>query len=215
MKKFVTVLGLALLGALQAAPAQAQGVEIGVKGGVNLAKFGGKDASSFINPSNLTGYTVGGFLNFGTGSILSFQPELLYTLKGTSYQIAGMSADLKLGYVDVPLLAVLRTPLQGAMPIRPYLLAGPVLSFRADCSGKVSNDNGAVSGKCGDDTTVKTTDVGLTFGGGLGLPMGAGSLLLDARYGMGLSKVFDADDSADVKNRALSFTLGYSIRFGL
>jgi opacity protein-like surface antigen len=94
MKKFATVLGIALLGALQAAPAQAQGVEIGIKGGVNSAKFGGKDASGEgIKLSNLTGYTVGGFLNFGLGSAITFQPELLYSVRGTKFNLTDADAS--------------------------------------------------------------------------------------------------------------------------
>jgi hypothetical protein len=219
MRKFVTVLGLALLSALQAAPAQAQGVEIGFKGGLNFAKFGGKDASGEgVESSNLTGYTVGGLLNFGLGSVLSFQPELLYTLKGSTYKSLEGDGKFKFGYVDVPLLAVIRTPLQGAMPIRPYLLAGPVLGFRADCSVEVTDGTSSASTKCsngGDFVDFKKTDVGLALGGGVGVPVGAGSLLFDARYGMGLTKLDNSSNAADVKNRSFAFTLGYSLRFGL
>ena len=56
--------------------ANAQGIGIGIKGGLNLAKLDGIE-----NAENRTGLHAGAYVNLNLGGI-SIQPELLYSAQG-------------------------------------------------------------------------------------------------------------------------------------
>lgn len=209
MRKFIVAGALVALSAFTAGAAHAQGVEFGIKAGANLSKFGGSDSElGGVKPSNLTGYSFGSFVNFGLGPMISLQPELLYTQRGSKYNAGGADTSIKIGYVDVPVLVVVRPPAAG---LKPYALAGPVFSYRADCSVEAAAEGVSVSAGC-DDDDFKKTDVGLALGAGVGFPLGMGTLLFDGRYGLGLTKLAEGDE--DVKNRGFAFSIGYAMRFG-
>jgi hypothetical protein len=55
---------------------------------------------------------------------------------------------------------------------------------------------------------LKDTDYGLVFGGGVDFELGPGELTVDARYTLGLAKIYDS--GIDVNNRVISVMLGYS-----
>ncbi len=80
-------------------------------------------------------------------------------------------------------------------------------------------DGGPLSGDItyGTDQTNRL-DIALQFGGGVGIEAGPGALLLDARYGFGLTDLSDFNTSSDSfnksKNNVFQFTLGYAIPFG-
>jgi len=64
----------------------------------------------------------------------------------------------------------------------------------------------------GDDALFRTksTDVGVTFGGGFEVFMGSYTLQLDGRYNLGLVDINDTTGEAtgSVKNRTWSFYIG-------
>ena len=47
--------------------------------------------------------------------------------------------------------------------------------------------------------STKSTDVGVAFGAGLDLPVGAGSLVIDGRGIVGLGTIDDSDDGLDYR----------------
>jgi hypothetical protein len=61
----------------------------------------------------------------------------------------------------------------------------------------------------GDIDDVKATDFGLIFGGGLDFWAPLGKIMLDARYTMGLTTVYESDIDLDMRNSVFSLTLGY------
>ena len=91
MKKII--LSLALLAGFASTASAQTGVRYGIKGGYNLATFSGPDSKSSEYKS---GFSAGGFLNFGVADIISIQPELLYSQKGASIaNFQGTDAGLK------------------------------------------------------------------------------------------------------------------------
>ncbi|HEX7117483.1 MAG TPA: porin family protein [Longimicrobiales bacterium] len=217
MRTITGVLAAAALAAALSSPAYAQGVEVGVRAGMNFAKIGGDDAAiSEVEPSNRTGLSIGGFARFGLAPSFSIQPELLYSQKGTEYEDEGATFGFDVSYVDVPVLAVYSPPLSGASPIRPALMAGPVVSFRAGCEVTGELDGISFATDCDEsEQELKSTDIGLMFGAGAGMGVGPGTLHLDARYGLGLTSVDDSEESLDMKNRLISLSVGYSMRLGM
>jgi hypothetical protein len=92
----------------------------GFKGGLNMAKFTGKDADLGGSADNkfALNYSLGGYLTFKLNDQLSLQPELLYTVKGSKYELSenysdedfsidmDVDMDLILNYLEFPVLAV-------------------------------------------------------------------------------------------------------------
>lgn len=216
MRTLTGVLAGSALAVALAVPAYGQGIDLGLRAGMNLAKIAGDEATiDGVEPSNRSGFTVGAFARLGIAPSFAIQPEVLYSQKGADYEEQGATITFDLGYVDVPVLAVFSPPAGGAMAFRPVLMAGPVLSFRTGCEVTGQMEGVSATVDCNDfGAELKGTDIGLLFGGGAGMGLGPGMLHVDARYGMGLTSVDDSGDAADMKNRLISLTVGYSFHLG-
>ncbi len=207
---------VALFAASLAVPqASAQGIKLGVKGGVNIADIGGKDADSLGSTKTKLGFVAGVFAEFMIGDMFAIQPEVLYSQKGIKEDVAtGPAAKFKLDYVEVPVLFKVNIPIEGSK-VRPSVYAGPAVAFKASC--KVSGSSGGVDANvnCDDpsiDVPVKSMDYGVAFGGGIAFDVGGAEVGVDVRYTLGLSKVSDDPDPFDIKNRVISITgtVGFS-----
>ena len=244
MKK--TFLLLAILFAFGAA-GYAQ-VSVIPKAGLTFSTIGLPNNSGFVfekdDVMSLSGFVAGiGFdLPIAGDGFFSVQPELLYIQKGYKVEAAGDQGTLELtdsyNYLEVPVLAKINF---GSERVKLYVNAGP--SFAYALNGRFTqnvslgplsfSDEGKnifkeePDNSIGDDAYLSPkyynrVDVGVQFGGGLGLKVGPGAVLLDARYGMGLTNFFKGnrdnstadDDRANVQNRVFAFTLGYAIPLG-
>ena len=59
---------------------------------------------------------------------------------------------------------------------------------------------------------MKKSDISAGLGAGWDLPFG---LTVDARYNLGLSKLYDGSDAPEAKNQVFQFSLGYKLfKFG-
>ncbi|KAA3439425.1 porin family protein [Rufibacter hautae] len=164
---------------------------------------------------------------------LSIQPEINYLQKKHSYQtfatlpfypeaeISFMEQKKTLSYLEVPILV--KATLQNGKWYG-YLNAGPSVSY-------------AIAGKfeTGDDKSEynfsqsNRLEFSVQGGGGLGFTLGGGTLLLDARFSLGLTHLdkeytgpitinIPGEEAwtptihldADQKSRVLSFTVGYA-----
>jgi hypothetical protein len=97
MKK--SILTLALVAGLTGAAQAQRNVSLGLKAGGTYSAFVGEDAN---NLKGLFGFHAGGFVNIGLTKLFAFQPEILYSQKGTKYELAD-DARLRLHYLDIPL----------------------------------------------------------------------------------------------------------------
>jgi len=210
---WVVVAGL-FVASLAVPQASAQGIKLGVKGGVNIADIGGKDADSLGSTKTKAGFVGGVFAEIMIGDMFAIQPEVLYSQKGIKVEDVGATAKFKLDYIEVPVLFKVNIPIEGSK-VRPSVYAGPAVALKASC--KVSGSLGGVSVDvdCDDpsiDVPVKSTDFGVAFGGGIAFDVGGAEVGVDVRYTLGLSKVSDDPDPFDIKNRVISImgTVGFS-----
>src|ERR1700742_18330 len=97
MKKLAFV----LIAGLSFAAADAQSVQFGVKGGLNLATQSGWDAGDARTMAN---FNAGAYLQLGIGHGVYFQPEVLYSGQGTQYYVNGNTQHEHANYINVPLL---------------------------------------------------------------------------------------------------------------
>lgn len=172
----------------------AQTFQLGIKGGVNISNFTGGDFKD-LDKKSLVGFHAGGFVSFFLGDHFAIQPEVLFSSQGAKLDNAGDEQNLRVSYVNVPVL--LKYRFTGGF----YLEAGPQIGF------KVSEDT--------DDMTIsdfaKSTD--LSIAGGLGFHSNMG-LGVGARYTAGVSKVGDfnaGDFDPDFKNGVLQISLFYTL----
>ena len=86
-------------------------IEKGVIGGINYASFGGADAGGGDRyPKRLLRYTAGGFAAFKLNQNILIRPEVHYSMKGAKYEESedpkGLDAEIRINYLDIPVLFV-------------------------------------------------------------------------------------------------------------
>jgi hypothetical protein len=208
MKKQVSLFASALLLALSA---QAQ-ITLIPKAGITVTSIsydevpaGQKGRIGFVGGA---GVEIGIVKNF-----FSVQPELLFIQKGEQYDAEGVVTKAKLNYLELPVLAKVSF---GSETVKGYVNAGPSVAF--GLMGKQTVEGGPNAGETdirfgdgsgeGRRSLDNRFDFGLQFGGGASIGAGPGSMVVDVRYGLGLT---DLNDDTRSKNRAFAFMLGYAI----
>jgi len=188
--------------------AYGQGPRIGVKAGFNYTDLYG-DAVGSSEP--LLRLCIGTFASFPISDILKFQPEFLYTQKGTAWEVydpirARVSRTwVKLSYAEISVLT--KILLTAKRNWRPHLFIGPYLSVNLAAKGRIKQDGMMERMIIGD---VNDIDLGAIFGAGMDIGLGKGDVVFDARYVLGLTGI--DEDGEDVKNKVFCFMLGYSLR---
>ena len=123
----VAMLAVSLLS--DKSPAQGTGFDIGVTGGVNFATVSGDDVE---DAKNLTGFMAGLSLVYPVTPMFAIQPEVAYSRKGAKGEEAGERFEIRLGYIDVPIMAKLMLgpwPMQGT----PALYFSAYAAFNISC----------------------------------------------------------------------------------
>jgi hypothetical protein len=160
-------------------PAERAMVTGGIKGGVNFSNL-------YIDVDNIDataarwGFNIGLFTQFMLAETFGFQPELLFTTKGTSATYTGVfdqTVDFNLNYIEVPLLLVVR-PVDvlefHAGPYVSYLLTGNIgLAGTIDGRNELDRDN------------FNAFDYGIAAG----VQLNFRSVMLGLRYNLGLQNV--------------------------
>jgi outer membrane protein with beta-barrel domain len=167
-------------------------LSLGLKAGVNISNFSGKDIEN-VKKSALVGFHAGGLVHLGLGKHFVLQPELLFSTQGAKLSAGGTETDFKIGYINIPVM--LQYEAEGGF----YVEAGPQFGFKA-------SENLPDSIK----DFAKSSD--LSVGLGLGFHS-KGGFGIGGRYVVGLSKVSDFDINnvtPDYKNAVLQFSLFYT-----
>ena len=118
---------LAALLMLAAAPAHAQWLDIGVKGGVNVATQQISGGGSGPGPQSRVGVVAGVFDTLPAFSWLDVQAEALYAAKGSKVTVEGITTTEEIDYLEVPVLARVK---KAAGRWKLYGGAGPSTAFR-------------------------------------------------------------------------------------
>ena len=195
--------------------AAAQEIVVGVKGGGNVSDLRIEESGTSVASDTESGFAGGLFVQAGLGEIFAIRPEVFFSQKGASSSDEGLFYRASLDYVEVPVLVVARMPLGGR--IRPYALAGPVLSFETGCEIEIEGLNGPVASPCEsfdeeDPFLTKGTDFGLSLGGGVEMMARRVVVMLDGRYTFGLTDINDIESAAEsYRNRAWSFSVGVGL----
>ncbi|HEX5170101.1 MAG TPA: porin family protein [Cyclobacteriaceae bacterium] len=160
----------------------AQGVGIGIKGGVNFANMDIKDVST----SSITSFHIGGYVNLNLSDKFGITPEILWTAQGSEIQ----SAELNTDYISIPVMVRFK-------PVSLLSLeAGPVFNFliNAEYDGADFKDQ------------LKNNEFGFGLGAGVHLPLGFNGGI---RYVLGFTNISDVDE--DIKSRTFQIYVGWTI----
>jgi len=198
-RRLAAACALSLLGSN---PVSAQIPGLGVKGGVNLAtqrNAGDEDSSTSLK--SLVGIVAGVFATLPMASWLDLQPEALYSRKGARAELEGITSDLQIDYLEVPVLA--RFSRRGSA--RGYYIAGgPSIAFQV--RARTRTNFGAATEEIDIGDEVERVDLGVAVGGGIEIR----SLVIDGRYTHGFKDIDkDKSDGVQVTNRAVSITVGF------
>lgn len=182
------------------------GIRLGLRAGVNSAKFIGSDVNWVEEMEGLTsgkyGLVGGVFLAINLGKSLTIEPEFLYTMKGVNIDdpLGEYTGKLFADYLEIPVLLKLRlsTPI-----VQPVIFAGPSIGFKLREKLQVDGQDIPLEEKI-----FQNNDYGAIFGAGLDFGQ---HLMIDVRYSLGLKKVLEAAEGytpIDVKNGVWSATIG-------
>lgn len=170
--------------------------------------------------ANRYGYRGGLFINRELANRLSLQAEAYYIQKGTRLNakpIRDGSLDLSLAYVELPLL--LRADLAPRSAFRPFVTLGPTMAFRVHCRGAFRIDVYTINATCrelNDDPSQDlfvSSDVGVSGGAGLEYVVMGHSVLLQLRYGRGITTIVN-NPSEGLAPKNSTFSLITGIGFG-
>jgi hypothetical protein len=198
-------------GAIASLPTPAAAQETGLKGGFTSSRLQ-TDGESYWD-ERLTAAVFGGHLRFRFGPI-ALQPELMIATKGAGASMAAEEEQLRIEYLEVPVLLVVPARV-GAL--EPFVYGGPALMLETRCRWSERQNGLRASVNCdpprGQVFARNSLDYGLVGGGGVSYPIGAGRIMLEARHNWGLRNIRDGDGPA-VRNRTFAMFLGYSIGWG-
>lgn len=193
MKKIILVT-VAFLGFCFANAQDKKDMSYGVKGGLNISSITNSDVEE-MESSSLVGFHIGLFGEFMIADKFAIQPELLYSTQGVKLERYGEKADLKVDYINIPVMAKYYVAKDFSLEF------GPQVGFLV--SAELKYDEVSVD----IDDSTKSTDFSLNFGAGYNI----GDFALGARYNLGLTRLqkdLEVGES-DSKNSVFQISLGY------
>jgi outer membrane protein with beta-barrel domain len=207
------VLALVGVACLVSGSVGAQTFDAGVKGGIAVTSvplagevFDQVTEQTSRDSSSKVGITGGAYVAFPFAARLSFQPEVLYVMKGVNLsQTAGGTFSARLHYLDVPLLVRFRAPVNSQKPV--YLFGGPNFGMKLGSSATLESEGNEVDEDI--EPALKTLDLGFAVGGG----MEFGRYMIEARFTGGLTDIAAASypHPDSLHNRAFSVMVGLKL----
>jgi hypothetical protein len=189
--------------AFVATPVFAQGVTGGVKVGVNFADVS-TDTDDDLDEEFeelgdfgwKTGFVAGGFVDVPLTEQFSFQPEILFTQKGSKAEFEDIEVNLNITQVQVPLLFKARF---AGETVRPFIMFGPGFGFTAKAETEVDGFDPEDL-----DDAIESVEFSIIVAGGVQF----GPASVEVRYDHGLNDL-DTDEFAEAKTRTFSVLFGF------
>ncbi len=190
MKLYVS---MALVAMFVTGSINAQHVNLGVKGGLNLYNIHNDNGVEY---NSKAGFHLGLLGHIHINKQFAVQPELVYSQQGAKYTTSGVETKIDLGYVNIPVM------FQYMFDNGFRIEAGPQLGIMVNGQSETNNVETEL------DDNLAAIDFAL--GAGLGwihTPSGFG---VDARYNFGLSNI---NENSSVKSTNRGFQLGVFYQF--
>lgn len=202
MRKLMTLAAAVL--AVGSAFAQKGEPKVGVHGGLNIAK----SDVSFVSTDAKVGFNLGVDYQYPIYNSLYVKTGLDFSTLGHKFKAGGIEETFNPMYLQVPVTAAYHFELTNGVTLEAD--GGGYFGFGV--GGKETVEDGGLKVKekifSAEDgeTMCKRFDAGLR----LGIALNIDSYVLGVNYTHGLTNVFkDADDGGELKNRAVSLSVGY------
>jgi hypothetical protein len=195
MKNYIFLTTVTIICFIFCAVGSAQTNQVGFVVGVNIANLDEKE-SDF---NSLTGFGAGGVLDFALGGQFSLYLEPMYLQKGASEEDEGVTLDIKLAYIEIPVLFKI---LLGSGSTQPYLMAGPTIGMNLSADLELSGGGASLEVDFSD--LIESIDYGLIFGGGVSFKAGENLIFVEAKYSLGLA---DITKSGEVNIQGMTLTI--------
>jgi hypothetical protein len=213
MKRVFVAITVALLAGSLADPAAAVPVwTLGFKAGLAVSNLKGSDVVDDVG--HRTAFAGGGFAQVDVSENFGIRLEALYHMKGASEDSSGVSATIKVDYLEFPILLVAQTPVSEGVRVGAF--AGPVVAFNT--SAKIAGSAGGFSAAVDIKDYIASFEFALAFGLGASFDAGSATITLDGRYQLGLTTIDDGlggnTADTDVKNRGWAFLVGVGFPVG-
>ena len=214
MKRTIFVFFLTLLFVYNS-NAQYREVYYGAKVGGNLSHvmYNGNSDSFFNNNKMFLSSHIGGFAEIVINEIFAVQPELLYSVKGSNFDLVGENnpkSSFVFKYISIPILA------KYYVSERISIQAGPQIAVLLSAKNEESSD--VYQSNLGNELAsvdiyheMNFLDYGLT--GGVSYLTKSG-FLIGARYNYGLANTFNKDSNfiGKMNNGAVQIFAGFSFQ---
>lgn len=172
-------------------------LRFGVRGGLNLSgvSVSGNDGINDFVDKNVTGFHLGASLEWMIHERFGLESGLLYSERGMKFRGGERNKN---GYLDLPVNIRVKFPV--SKTVKPFLNAGPYISFRISGDDNFS----AISDDVSSQWKAETFGAGLNFGGGVEL---FGFLQIGANYGLAMTDNYkESNGTYKVKDRTWSAT---------
>lgn len=179
---------------------QAQSIYIGPKVGLNISTLSVADGDDIYG--NKLGINAGAMLIAELNPMFGLQTEMNLMNMGASFEVVNEEFDLALSYMEIPLLARLKFGDNEAVQF--FLNGGGFVGLLLSANLVDDGDRTEVT------DAYNGTNFGIAAGGGVLIPAGQGKVMLDARYGLGLSDIAEGIGN-EVRTRNFGITVGYII----
>jgi hypothetical protein len=169
--------------------------------GMNLATMSVKTNGISYDTETPVSFHFGATAEFPVNDNFAFLPAILFSAKGTDYEIDNISYSISPIYLEMPLTAAYSIG-SGAFKITLFTggyVAWGISGYKIVGAGELKSIN---YGKSPNDD-MKSFDSGLIFGAGVNIK----GLLISAQYGMGMtniSPVVSAD--SEMKNKVIGIS---------
>jgi hypothetical protein len=170
------------------ASASAQGVTVGIKGGLSNTnvKFEFTGEETLPAPEAVNGLILGGWVGRDFNPNFGMLVEFLYDQGGTKFSFTDVDGTryeqkINVDYFQVPVLA--RTNFKAGNTSVFHIFGGPTFGFKARQSQKLTVNGVEVADE--EEASLKSNDMGITIGAGFDIA----KFVIDARYTWGLMNI--------------------------
>jgi hypothetical protein len=176
--------------------------------GMNLATMSVKSNGVYYDTEIPVSFHFGATAEFPVNDNFALIPAVLFSAKGTDYEIDNISYSISPVYFEMPLTAALSF---GSNKFKMTFFSGGYLAF--GISGykiEGADEMKSINFGRGPDDDLRSFDAGLIFGAGVNIK----GLLISAQYGMGitnLSPVMSAN--SEMKNKVIGISFSHRNRY--
>jgi hypothetical protein len=176
--------------------------------GINRSSLSINSGGLTSGPETVTGIHFGGVLDMPLNKFISFQPNLLFTAKGSNFSIDSTEYSLSPIYIEVPLYFVFSFGseyLAVSLSAGPYIACG-VGGYKIISGGEMQD----LKYGSGNSKDLKAFDAGFDLGAGINI----GGIVISAHYEIGLANLMPVHmPDSEMKNKVWAISISSLFAF--